>query len=108
MGPDTASTPLRESALRYDARAQIGHLDGLPVAPVLVRPTAPGVVLAEWAKENRPWLEQTLHQAGAVLFRGFAVEGVDGGSSGSCSPHARRPATGGRGRPRADNPHLSR
>jgi alpha-ketoglutarate-dependent taurine dioxygenase len=60
-----------------DRRVQAGRLDGLPAAPVLVRPTEAGLVLADWAGENRAWLEAALHQAGAVLFRGFGVDGVD-------------------------------
>jgi hypothetical protein len=96
VSPDTASTPFRERALRADARAQTSYLDGLPLAPVVIRPTEPGVVLADWAKVNRPWLEQTLHSAGAVLFRGFGVEGVDGferfmlAASGTLLPYTYR------------------
>lgn len=96
MNPETAPSPFPEGALRDDARAQTGRLDGLPVAPVVIRPTEPGAVLADWAKENRPWLEHTLHQAGAVLFRGFDVEGVDGferfmlAASGTLLPYTYR------------------
>lgn len=96
VNPDTAPSPLPESALRHDARAQTGRLDGLPVAPVVIRPTEPGVVLADWAKENRTWLEHALHQAGAVLLRGFAVEDVDGferfmlAASGTLLPYTYR------------------
>jgi alpha-ketoglutarate-dependent taurine dioxygenase len=61
----------------HDARVETGRLDGFPAAPVVVRPTAGGLVLADWAGENRPWLEQTLHRAGAVLFRGFGMEDLD-------------------------------
>ena len=76
MSPDTASTPLRESMSQHDAHVRTERLDGLSVSPVVIRPTEPGLILADWAKENRTWLEHSLHQAGAVLFRGFAVEGV--------------------------------
>ena len=61
----------------HDDRVQTSRLDGFPGAPVVVTPTVPGVVLADWAGENRPWIEATLHQAGAILFRGFGVDDVD-------------------------------
>src|ERR1700741_4109793 len=61
----------------HDDRIETGRLDGFPAAPVVGRPTGGGVVLAEWAAENRPWLEATLHQAGAILFRGFGMDDVD-------------------------------
>ncbi|HEX8395544.1 MAG TPA: TauD/TfdA family dioxygenase, partial [Longimicrobium sp.] len=66
-----------EIAPAHDGRVQTGRLDGHPDAPVVVTPTAPGVVLADWAGENRPWIEATLHRAGAILFRGFGVHDVD-------------------------------
>jgi alpha-ketoglutarate-dependent taurine dioxygenase len=78
MRPDTASTELRESTSVHDARVRTDRLDGFSVAPVVIRPAEPGLGLADWAKENRPWLERSLHQAGAALFRGFVVDGVDG------------------------------
>lgn len=61
----------------HDARVRTGSLDGFPSAPVVVRPAEPGLVLADWAGENRPWLEHTLRRAGAVLFRGFGMDDVD-------------------------------
>ena len=67
---------LTGTAPAHDGRVETGRLDGFPAAPVVVRPAA-DVALADWAGENRPWLEQTLHQAGAVLFRGFGLDDVD-------------------------------
>jgi alpha-ketoglutarate-dependent taurine dioxygenase len=61
----------------HDGRVRTGRLDGFPAAPVVARPADGGVVLADWAGENRPWLEHTLHQAGAILFRGFGIDDVD-------------------------------
>jgi alpha-ketoglutarate-dependent taurine dioxygenase len=58
--------------------ALIGRINGLANAPVVVSPNRAGAVLAEFAHEHRTWIETTLHAAGAILFRGFAVEGVDG------------------------------
>lgn len=61
-----------------DARVHVGRLPGLPVAPVVLTPTEPGLVLADFAGEARPWLEAMLHEAGGILFRGFDVQGLDG------------------------------
>lgn len=60
-----------------DARVRTGFLDGFPAAPVVVRPAEPGVVLADWAGDNRPWIEHALRGAGGILFRGFGVDDVD-------------------------------
>lgn len=61
----------------HDDRVETSRLDGYPEAPVVVTPTVPGVVLADWAGENRPWIEAALHDAGAILFRGFGMDDVD-------------------------------
>ncbi|HYR11193.1 MAG TPA: TauD/TfdA family dioxygenase [Longimicrobium sp.] len=61
----------------HDDRVQTSRLDGFPDAPVVVSPTLPGVVLTDWAGENRAWIEATLHQGGAILFRGFGMDDVD-------------------------------
>ncbi|WP_420130159.1 TauD/TfdA family dioxygenase [Longimicrobium sp.] len=61
----------------HDHRVRTGRLDGFPAAPVVVYAAQPGLVLADWAGENRPWLESALHEAGAILFRGFGVDDVD-------------------------------
>ena len=41
--------------------------------PVVVRPVVPGVDLAQWATGHRDTVEDHLHTAGAVLFRGFGL-----------------------------------
>jgi alpha-ketoglutarate-dependent taurine dioxygenase len=46
------------------------------LAPV-VRPTHPDVDMVGWASTRREWLRSQLSAHGAVLFRGFAVPGVD-------------------------------
>jgi alpha-ketoglutarate-dependent taurine dioxygenase len=62
----------------HDGRVRFGRLDGHPRAPVVVTPAVAGVCLAGWADENRPWIDATLHRTGALLFRGFGVDGADG------------------------------
>lgn len=67
----------QELGAAHDDRVETGRLEGYPEAPVVVTPTVPGVVLADWAGENRPWIEAALHDAGAILFRGFGMDDVD-------------------------------
>ena len=66
------------AATTPDSRVHTGRLDGFPDAPVVLTPAEPGLVLADFAGETRPWLQEMLHDAGAILFRGFDVEGLDG------------------------------
>lgn len=60
-----------------DGQVEVGRLPGLDAAPVVVRPVRDSSRLADWAAKNRTWLDTVLHRKGAVLFRGFAVDGVD-------------------------------
>lgn len=60
-----------------DERVEIGSLEGLPDAPVLVAAREPGLRLADWGAAHRDWIEVRLHGPGAVLFRGFEVGGVE-------------------------------
>jgi alpha-ketoglutarate-dependent taurine dioxygenase len=41
--------------------------------PLIMEPAADHVDLADWARNNREYIEQKLHQHGAVLFRGFGL-----------------------------------
>lgn len=77
MSVASEAVPVPGIAPAHDGRVETGRLDGLPAAPVVVAPAAPGVVLADWAGQNRAWVEATLHQAGALLFRGFGSGDVD-------------------------------
>jgi len=47
------------------------------VLPLVVRPGMPGMELTRWAAANRDYIHRTLTEAGGILFRGFAVGGVD-------------------------------
>jgi alpha-ketoglutarate-dependent taurine dioxygenase len=44
--------------------------------PLLVRPGADGVDLAEWARANRDFLDAKLLEHGAILFRDFPLQSV--------------------------------
>lgn len=46
--------------------------------PLLLSPAVDGVNLTQWAANNRDHLERELLRCGAILFRGFKVEGVNG------------------------------
>jgi alpha-ketoglutarate-dependent taurine dioxygenase len=72
---DSAAVPSIEPG--NDGRVQTSRLEGFPAAPVVVRPAQARLVLADWAGENRGWLEHALHQAGAILFRDFGMDDVD-------------------------------
>jgi alpha-ketoglutarate-dependent taurine dioxygenase len=71
------ATNLEAAAIAHDGRIEAGQLDGLPQAPLVVRPSVPGLDLVAWAAANRAYLEQNLHRSGAVLFRGFGIDDVD-------------------------------
>src|SRR5689334_2885374 len=44
--------------------------------PLVIEPVHPDVELADWAANNREFVEQTLLKHGALLFRGFSVDAV--------------------------------
>lgn len=46
--------------------------------PLVATPTYAGVILPEWIKENKDLFEQKLHAYGAILFRGFGINTVEG------------------------------
>jgi alpha-ketoglutarate-dependent taurine dioxygenase len=55
-----------------------GHLDGCDGFPLVVQPNAEAVSLAGWAAEHRGLVEDWLLRYGAVLFRGFGVDSIEG------------------------------
>jgi len=57
---------------------QTSFLPEAPRFPLVVKPKAEGLELAEWGKANREWIHSTLYQHGAILFRGFAIGGASG------------------------------
>jgi hypothetical protein len=44
--------------------------------PLLIEPRETELDLADWAAGNRSWIERELLRCGALLFRGFKVEGL--------------------------------
>jgi alpha-ketoglutarate-dependent taurine dioxygenase len=53
-------SPVRESQLNSDQ-----------LLPLIMEPAADHVDLADWARNNREYIEQRLHRHGGILFRGF-------------------------------------
>jgi len=45
--------------------------------PLVARPGMPGVDLAEWAGSHRQQLDEWFDKHGAILFRGFGLDGVE-------------------------------
>ncbi|HEX2254146.1 MAG TPA: amino acid adenylation domain-containing protein [Thermoanaerobaculia bacterium] len=71
MNVEPAAVQLSRSRL-----VEMEPLPGVPgaAAPLMVRPAAEAVDLAEWVAGNHEVLEARLHEHGAVLFRGFGVD----------------------------------
>jgi alpha-ketoglutarate-dependent taurine dioxygenase len=57
--------PVRESLMNQNQ-----------LLPLVMEPAADQVDLADWARNNRDYVEQKLHQHGGILFRGFELGGA--------------------------------
>lgn len=66
------SVKLAESEL-----VNVGSLEYKSEIPWLVKPTVGDLSLMAWGKRNRERIEDLLLQRGAILFRGFQIDGVD-------------------------------
>lgn len=81
MESENRFKPVRRKpfSLSQEALVKTGALEETSdLFPLLMSPAVEGVNLAHWAANNRPYLEQELLRHGAILFRGFGVEGVEG------------------------------
>ena len=74
----TRFAPGRRRAVRVSPSGlvQAGCLEGLRL-PLVYRPAAEGVNLAEWARANGDELERQLLAHGALLFRGFGLDSAE-------------------------------
>src|SRR2546423_11503849 len=81
MESDNKFRPVRRKplSLSQEVLVKTGALEesSSPI-PLLMSPVVEGVNLAHWAANSRSYLEQELLRCGAILFRGFRVEGVEG------------------------------
>jgi alpha-ketoglutarate-dependent taurine dioxygenase len=53
-----------------------GYLDSGKRFPLLIEPQATGLSLVAWAESNRQLIENELLKHGAILFRGFNLDGI--------------------------------
>lgn len=65
------------AAVKADQLATFQPLLPGQAIPLLCQPAVSGVNLVEWMRENRAALEQKLLTHGALLFRGFDVNGIE-------------------------------
>ena len=56
---------------------QTSYLSAESSLPLVIQPKDETMDLSDWAKHNRPWLEQQLQQHGAILFRGFGLQSAN-------------------------------
>jgi len=61
--------------LSQDDLVKMEYLDPKKQFPLVIEPQEPGFNLADWAANNRELIEQKLLERGALLFRGFNIEG---------------------------------
>jgi alpha-ketoglutarate-dependent taurine dioxygenase len=73
---DVKPQPIRLEANESLVRTSL--LSERTALPLLVQPATEAVDLAEWAGLHRAWIDDQLHRSGAVLFRGFDVDSIDG------------------------------
>lgn len=63
-------------SLREENLTQIGSISSGNTLPAVITPLVSELDLAGWIDGNRKFLEEILMTSGAVLFRGFKVDGV--------------------------------
>jgi len=73
--PPTASRRILAAAADGVVAGRYGRGLGLPLR---IEPSGARRNLAQWAAGHRPWIDDRLRIFGALLFRGFAVDGVEG------------------------------
>src|SRR5438477_13176760 len=65
--------PALPAATPYDVRPLDAHVDGLPLL-VTPRDDRDPERLCAWLRAHEAWVAAELARAGAILFRGFAVD----------------------------------
>lgn len=81
MSEDVRSGPtglgsVRRKSVDYSSLVETSLIDGNPM-PLVITPTVDGVDLAEWTTTNREQVDAYFDKHGAILFRGFALEGAE-------------------------------
>ena len=67
---------MRRKAVDVSKLVETSTIDGSAM-PLIVRPAVEGVDLAEWAASHRDEVEGWFNTHGALLFRGFPLDGVE-------------------------------
>jgi alpha-ketoglutarate-dependent taurine dioxygenase len=67
----------RGTDLSQGELVRLSYLRPDETLPRVVQPALEGVELPAWVRSHQGWIEETLHQDGALLFRGFDVKGLD-------------------------------
>jgi alpha-ketoglutarate-dependent taurine dioxygenase len=70
MSTSTAALSIKSTSPR---EVNLGYLRPNSPLPLVLRPAARGLDLIEWAKSNTDFIDSTLLQHGAILFRGFGL-----------------------------------
>jgi alpha-ketoglutarate-dependent taurine dioxygenase len=73
MSTSTAAFSIRSTSPR---EVNLGYLRPNSPLPLVLRPAIRGLDLIEWAKSNSDFIDSTLLQHGAILFRGFGLTEV--------------------------------
>lgn len=68
-------------ALSQEALVNERQLQPASLLPLLIEPAIDGVNLVDWTRRNRQLVESRLQTHGGILFRGFAINGVEGFAS---------------------------
>src|SRR5258708_2570955 len=71
-----ASLKPRGVSLASGCLVNIGDLSPDGRLPLLITPASDDVDAIEWAKSDREVIERNLAKAGALLFRGFDIDGA--------------------------------
>ena len=69
VGPKTVTLPL-------ESLVSAGYLSSAQTLPLVVTPAVDDIDPVEWAETERGFIERNLLRHGAILFRGFKVEGA--------------------------------
>jgi alpha-ketoglutarate-dependent taurine dioxygenase len=73
-GPGLGSA--RRQAVDTTRVVETSTIEGTEGLPLMVKPAGTGVDLPEWASNNRETIDGYLDQHGAILFRGFGLDGA--------------------------------
>lgn len=73
----TGSNLAEHSVLLGRDAVRTSLLPGGGRLPCVIEPAIDGVVLADWCAAQRDWIDELLHEHGAILFRGFDLSTVE-------------------------------